>query len=89
MALGARPADVLLLVAAQGMRPVFAGALVGIVALPVVANRLAQQLYEIAPLDPMRMAVVVGLILGVAGVASVTPARRAARLAPTVALRGE
>lgn len=89
MALGAKPFDVVRLIAGQGMRPVVAGTIIGLAALPWVSNRIAGQLFQVSPLKPSVIGLVVGLIVMVAAAASVTPASRAARVDPIRALRGD
>lgn len=89
MALGAKPFDVVRLIAGQGMRPVVAGTIIGLAALPWVSNRIAGQLFQVSPLNPSVIGLVVGLIVMVAAAASVTPASRAARVDPIRALRAD
>jgi ABC-type lipoprotein release transport system permease subunit len=48
---------------------------------------LTDLLYETTPSDPAALAAVAGLLLVVAVVASVVPARRATRIQPVEALR--
>jgi ABC-type lipoprotein release transport system permease subunit len=43
----------------------------------------------VAPMDPLTLALVIGMMLGVATLAAYVPARRAWRIDPTVALRYE
>ena len=68
-------------------------ALLGLVfGLPVglVATRLIRgQLFNVSPIDPPSLALVVAVLAGMALLASYIPARRAARIAPVDALRAE
>jgi ABC-type antimicrobial peptide transport system permease subunit len=89
MALGARPRDVLALVVRQGMVLAGLGIALGIGGAFAATRLLASLLYGVAPTDlPTFMSVAV--LLGVvAFLACWLPARRAARVDPTVALRAE
>jgi putative ABC transport system permease protein len=89
VALGASPARVVGLMVRRGMAPVFAGLAVGI-ALALFATRLLRSLlYEVSASDPVTFVGVAVLLAAVALVASWLPARRAARVDPTVALRAD
>ena len=88
-ALGAQRSDVLRLVVGESMRRVAIGLAVGVVGAAGLSNVLASQLYGVAVLDPVTF-IGTPLILGlVALMASWVPARRAARVNPLVALRGD
>lgn len=89
MALGATPAAVSRLIVGQGARVMVAGGVVGI-AGALAATRLIQaMLFRTPAWDPWTYAVVTLLLAAVAVAASWLPARHAARLDPTLALRGE
>jgi len=89
MALGARRADVIRLIMTQTMVIVAIGAAGGC-ALAVSASALIQSmLFNVAPSDPATMTAAVAVLLAVAFLAAYVPARRAARLDPTLALRYE
>jgi len=89
MALGARPADALWLVVRQTMTITAAGVAIGVPLAFVAARAVGAQLYGVGSTDPRAMIGAV-LVLAVAGgVASVVPGRRAARVDPVEALRGE
>jgi predicted permease len=88
-ALGARAADVIGLVAGQGLRLVAIGLVLGLAGALVAARMLTGLLYEIGPWD---MATYLGTIavIGVAAVlATLVPAIRAATIAPVVVLQQE
>ncbi|HET7551529.1 MAG TPA: ABC transporter permease [Gemmatimonadaceae bacterium] len=89
MALGAQPRDVLSLVVRQGMMLAVIGIALGVAGAFAVTRLLASMLYGVAPTDPATFASVAGLLGAVALLACWLPARRAARVDPTVALRAE
>ncbi|MGH7568502.1 MAG: FtsX-like permease family protein [Gemmatimonadales bacterium] len=89
MALGASRAQVAELVVGQALRPAAVG-IVGGGGLAVFASRLLRGLlFGVPPHDPVTFAGVLGLLVGVAVLASWMPARRAAALEPVAALREE
>ena len=90
IALGARATDVLLLVLGRGARLATLGCLVGIVLAAVAGRRLTALLYySVSPFDLLTFALVPGVLLGAAVLASTIPARRATRASPAVTLREE
>ena len=89
MALGAARADVLRIVAAQGMLPVLAGLAIGLVASFGLTRLMTGMLYGVSAGDPATLLGVALLLAAVALVATLVPARRATRVAPVVALRYE
>jgi putative ABC transport system permease protein len=89
MALGARPRDVLSLVVRQGMTLAVLGIAIGIVGAFAATRLLASMLYGVAPTDPATFTGVAALLAAVALLACWLPARRAAHVDPTVALRAE
>ncbi len=87
VALGARPADVISLVAAETVPMVGAGILAGLLIAAGLTRFARSMLYEIQPGDP-RTFIGVALLLGAIGiVAAFLPARKAAHVDPVVALR--
>jgi ABC-type antimicrobial peptide transport system permease subunit len=89
MALGARVGDVLRLVLRQGLGLTTAGMLVGLAAAVATTRLLRGFLYDVKPLDPLTFATVAAVLCGVALFACWLPARRAAMVDPTEALRHE
>jgi putative ABC transport system permease protein len=89
MALGARAADVMRLVLTEGMAPVIAGGAAGLAASFVATRALQTLLYGVTPLDVPSVAAAPAILVGVALLACVLPARRALRVDPLVALRDE
>ena len=89
MALGAAVRDVVGLTVRQGLTPVMIGLALGIVAGLGVSTLMRSILYEVTPTDPVTYAGVVVILTGVAFLACVAPARRAARVDPLSALRAE
>jgi ABC-type antimicrobial peptide transport system permease subunit len=89
MALGATPADILWLTLRQGMGPVVAGASVGLLAGYAAMRVAARLLYGISATDPVTFGSALGLLAAIALLAVLVPARRAATVAPTEALRSQ
>ena len=89
MALGARERDVVALVMRQGMTLVLAGVVIGLACAFALTRVMASQLFDVHPTDPTTFATVSVLLCAIAGVATVLPASRAARVDPVVTLREE
>jgi ABC-type antimicrobial peptide transport system permease subunit len=87
MALGATPGEVLRLVLGQGLGIVGVGVAVGLGLSWVAARAIAAGLYGVGAADPAAWASAVGVMLVSAALANYLPARRAARVEPSVALR--
>ena len=89
IALGASTGNVVRLILGQALRPVAIGAAIGVVGALVASRVIASQLFGVSRTDPLTIAAVVATLIGVAFVASVVPARRAAAIDPTRALQAE
>jgi putative ABC transport system permease protein len=89
IALGAPGTQLMAMVVRQGMAPVAVGLAAGLVGAVLVTRLIRSQLYQVAPNDPLTMACVALLLLGVALCACWIPARRATRIDPLKALRFE
>jgi predicted permease len=89
MALGADVPSVLGLVLGRGMRVAAAGVGLGLAFAAGLTRVLGSLLYGVSTLDPLAFSAAAALLLGVALVANLLPARRAARVNPLVALRHE
>jgi predicted permease len=87
MAMGARRADVLWLILRQGMRLTTLGLAVGLAGAVALTRVLRNHLYEIDPTDATTMVSVSFLLVLVALLACLIPARRATKVDPMVALR--
>jgi putative ABC transport system permease protein len=89
LALGARASDVLRMVVLQGMRPALVGMAVGLAAALALGRVLSSLIFGVRATDPGTFAAVAVLLAAVALAACLIPARRAARVSPTTALRDE
>jgi putative ABC transport system permease protein len=89
VALGAGRRQVLQLVIGHGMLLAGIGIALGLV-LAAASMPLAQQFfYNVSPFDPLTFASVAVFLALVSAIASYVPARRATRVDPIIALRGE
>jgi putative ABC transport system permease protein len=89
IALGATPRDALALVVRHALTLATAGIIVGAVSALLLTRLVTKLLYATSPNDVAVFVGVPAMLLVVAVVASYLPARRAARVDPTVALRAE
>jgi predicted lysophospholipase L1 biosynthesis ABC-type transport system permease subunit len=89
MALGAPSGAVLRQVVGQGMALTGVGVAIGLLGAWGVSRVLATLLYGVKVTDPLTYGVTAAALAGVSLLASWIPARRAARVDPTEALRAE
>ena len=89
MTLGARSDEVLRMVIRQGGALALAGVIVGLIASSALTRLMGSLLYGVSTLDTMTFVSAPIVLLGIALLASYIPARRAARVDPTIALREE
>jgi putative ABC transport system permease protein len=86
IALGAETGRIFGMVLREGALIVLAGALVGLAGAFALRQTLQSQLYEIGAMDPRVVSTVAVILLAVALVACLMPARRAAKTDPVIAL---
>ena len=87
LALGARRFDIVGLVLRDGLRLALVAVVLGAAGVLYAGRWFEPLLFETSARDPRVLAGVAGALLGVAALASVVPARRAASVDPSVALR--
>jgi putative ABC transport system permease protein len=89
MALGAGRFRVVRLVMGSVVLVTVAGTALGLVAAAFAARSLGSMIFGVRPLDPVTLVVVPLVFVAAAIVATLGPARRATRVDPVVALRGD
>jgi predicted permease len=89
LALGAMPKDVVSMVLREGLGLAILGMLIGIPVVWLGARYLEKLLVQMKPLDPLSIALALGILLAAALVAVGVPAFRASALEPAEALRQE
>ena len=89
MALGATRADILRLIAGEGVRLIVPGAVLGLGAALIAAQFIKSLLFNVDPHDPVSFIAVTLLLALVALVATLIPARSATKVEPMAALRME
>jgi len=89
MALGARAVDVMRLVLGQTLGVTLLGIFVGLGGALALRRIVASMLFGVGPGDPATLLMVAVMLAVVALAAGYVPARRAARVDPSIALRAE
>src|SRR5215472_412685 len=89
VALGAEPSNIVGLIVGHGARLVAAGSVAGLGGSLALSGLMKSLLFGIAPHDPLTFVLAPVLLLMVALIAAYLPARRAAHLSPTDALRSD
>jgi predicted permease len=87
LALGARPAALLGSILGRTMVLAGSGVALGLTASAALSRMLGAFLFEVAPLQPVVYAAAAALLIGVAFLAALVPAARAARVDPMTSLR--
>jgi ABC-type antimicrobial peptide transport system permease subunit len=89
LALGALPAQVLRMVLRESFTLVAIGLVLGLAVAYTVRRYVESMLFGLTAADPLTYALVAGVLIVVTLLASLRPARRAARVDPMSALRAE
>jgi predicted permease len=89
VALGALSGTIVAQFVTQALRVVGVGCVVGLVLSLAFGRALSGLLFGVSPSDPLTLAGVVVLVVGVAALAAVLPSLRASRIDPMEALREE
>ncbi len=89
MALGAMISDVARLVVVQTVKLAVIGVLLGLAGSIAGMRMLRSLLFGVSPTDPLVFALVPMMLIATAALASLAPARRAARVDPVEALRSQ
>lgn len=89
LALGANAGRVRRAIVSHALFYAGLGVALGVAGSIGVGNFMASQLFEVQPVDPLTISGVTVCMLFVAWLAASTPARRASRIAPSVALKDE
>ncbi|MEX2582833.1 MAG: ABC transporter permease [Gemmatimonadota bacterium] len=89
MSLGAKPGDISWLALRRGLTHLAIGLPIGLLGAVGAGQLLRSMLAQVSPSDPITFVSIVLLLGGIAILACLVPARRAARLDPMVAFRTE
>ena len=89
MALGAQPAQVRRMIARHALVDAAIGIAVGLVSAALLTRVLGSVLFGVSPTDPLALGGAAAVLVATAIAASWIPARRAAALEPSIALRVE
>jgi ABC-type antimicrobial peptide transport system permease subunit len=89
MAFGARASDILRGVLGEALRTALIALAIGLLVARATSGVMSSMLFGISANDPITFGVAGVVVLSMALLACVVPARRAAKLDPVVALRAE
>ncbi len=89
LALGAEPAAIVRMLLAGGARLALAGVAIGMGVAAALARAIRAQLFGVTPADPVTLVAAAAILIAVALVATLVPARRATRIDPMQAVRAE
>ena len=89
LALGATPGNVFWLVLKQGRTMAIVGGAIGLIVAYLSGRVVSTRLYEVRASDPIILGAAAVLVVGIALIATLIPAYRAARLDPARVLRPE
>ena len=89
LALGARPGNVISMVCCENVAIALVGCLLGVAGSVAASKTIASFLYGVSARDPWVFGLAALALLGVAALASLVPAMKAARIDPIAAIRYE
>ena len=89
LAIGATATDVLQLVMGQTARIAVVGLAIGLIGALALTRVLRTLLFDVSPLDPITFSIAAVMLFGIAVLAGYLPARRAAKIDPQSAIRGD
>jgi predicted permease len=89
MAMGARPAQVIGMIATRGLTMTGAGLVIGTIGSLAATRLIRTLLFQVPPGDPWTLAAASVVLMSVALAACLMPARRASRIDPALALRND
>lgn len=89
MAIGARPAHIVALVAKRECLLALAGLVIGLAAAFALARLMRSMLFEVGPTDPLTFLAVADVFVVAVALACAVPSRRAIAVNPATALRAD
>lgn len=89
IALGAGPRDILKLLVGHAITLALIGTAIGLLGAFALTRLMSSLLYGVSPADPATFSVIALVIISIALIASIIPARRATKVDPLIALKYE
>ena len=89
LAIGASPSDIIWLLVREGATLTLVGLVVGLAGALAAGQWISSQLFSVTPADPPTLAIVICALAGAAACATYVPARRAAGIDPSDALKAD